>query len=1192
VFISDLDIFGFKSFAHKSQFKFSKGVTCVVGPNGCGKTNVVDAIRWVMGEQKSSLLRGDKMTDVIFAGSKYKKPLNYAEVSLTIHNDRGILPLAYTEVTLARRLFRDNTSEYLLNNTPVRLKDIQDLFQDTGMSSDVYSVIELKMVEDILNENKDSRKRLFEEAAGIGKYRSQRKSAMRKLDATRDDLKRLEDIIYEIDKKVSALHRQLKRYEKYQEYIDELRDMEILKAQLNYQALSDEIVPLEERLSSKQVQKDESTQQLSIEESMLETYRREEEDLDRHFQELLARIDSLNTGIGESNTRRMVLEEKIRHAGENTERLSREKEEVLQRKKANESIRDEIAGSLDGNDPEIEGLTQRLKDAEAELKQADARHRDISEQGRRLEEDLLGRRGRLQDIEQKILRHSDSLRQLTELKDGLVLRMEEAEAKDRMAEQRILEQKDLIQQLEKEIRSMDRVLQEKEQEKDRLNSLISEGRDALSRLRARNEQNVKELNFYRGILESMEGFNPGVKFVMKDLRHPGILGTVSDLMRVDEDYRQAIEIGLGNAARFLVSDSRDSALDVIDSLKQQQRGRVTIVPLDIAAEKLRTRRDLDYEKSPNFLAYATDVAEAEGSASILVDYFLSDLVIVRSLRELPDHLMKRSSFRFVTPDGDYYEQKGLLRGGKNRDGSRQILGRREKVQQLEALIRTFEKEENILKQQIQGSSMSYSEQLDGIREIRANRDQLEKQFHDKDKMLSNLDYGLQRSQEEKEGAARSLSSYEQRISDTEKSREALTRDLKSAAEDFEKSQGRFRDFQAENEQFLSEKNALSEKVQSIRIDLITREREKETVQFRYNNAVDTIRDLTQRILDINAEFERQQVVVKDSREQFAEVEKTLAEQGARLQALQEERRGQQDTLQALRQKIGDTGKHIQEQHKARENVFQTLKEIEIKLSDIRQQQKQIRERIYERYHFDISVRDFVHSEMTMDEIDEGIDRLRRRIELIGPINMAVKLEYDEESERLRFLQEQQKDLLDAEKSVMDTVTKLDHEARTQFSDIFSRVRENFNRTFTLFFPNGEADIRLVGSPDPLEASIEIYARPKTKDLKTLKALSGGEKALTAISLLFSIYLVKPSPYCILDEVDAPLDDQNIRRFTNALKHFTDRTQFIIVTHNKLTMEAADYLYGVTMEEEGVSKIVSVRFSGSEETTATQSAETD
>ena len=857
--------------------------------------------------------------------------------------------------------------------------------------------------------------------------------------------------------------------------------------------------------------------------------------------------------------------------------MQEESGEAAKRREANERIRDEISGSLTDNDPRIFELKEKLKLVESDFNKAEETFRETHRNGEILEEKLMQDQRRIQEINQKKIRHEDSINHLSvsreELDDKINLNKENY--KD--SEEKIKEISMLVTQLSKERSSMLEVAVTGENEKNELNESLLEEKEIFSDLRHRLDQLKREQQFFNGILESMEGFNPGVKYVLKELKHPGILGSVADLISVNPDYRTAIEIGLGNAARFLVADKKESALDVIDELKSRRKGRVTIVPLDIAAEKIRRRQDFHYESDSNFIAYAGDVVKAEAGAELLVAYFLNDLILVKNLRDLPESVIRRSPFRFVTPDGDYYEQKGLIRGGKNRDNSRHILGRREKIEELKIQIDELRAKEEKYKKTIHEKSFRYSEISQELKEIKSNLNNLEDQFHAADKQMSTLEYGRGKQVEQGQIDEKKAASYSSQIMDTGKALNEVRNELEEAEKNAAVSREVWGQFQIENETVLAKREELNRQMQEVRIDLISREREKENIQFRYNNAVETIVDLVRRIENMSKEIEENNSNIIIWQKELAEAISEIESFEKNILKEEEKRSIIQKNLNHKRQQISDTTDHINDQHRARENVFQTLKDIELKLIDIGQQQRQIKERIYERYHVDLSLRDYVESEMSIDEIEEHVDKFRRKIELIGPINMAVKVEYDEESARLKFLQEQQTDLLDAEKSVLETLEKLDSEARTQFVDIFNKVRANFNKTFTLFFPNGEGDIKLSGATDPLDATIEIMARPKTKELKTLKALSGGEKALTAISLLFSIYLVKPSPYCILDEVDAPLDDQNIKRFTSALSHFTDKTQFIIVTHNKLTMEAADYLYGVTMEEEGVSKIVSVKF---------------
>lgn len=1178
MYISKLEIFGFKSFAHKTQLSFGEGITSIVGPNGCGKTNVVDAIRWVLGEQKSSLLRSDVMTDVIFNGSKHRKPLNYSEVSLTIHNNRGVLGVAYNEVIITRRLYRDGTSEYLLNNTPVRLKDIQDLFVDTGMGSDAYSVIELKMVEEILSENKDSRKHLFEEAAGINKYKSQRKSAYRKLDATREDLERLDDILYEIKKNVSGLKRQLNRYQKYQEYADELRDLEIRLGQKKWFQIQDQTAPLQNQLERSQVRQTETSRQLGIEESMLTTYRKEEESLSDQLEIRNTRLNELNQILADLKTRSMVLEEKIQNARSTMERLREERELATSRKAANEKIRNDLKSELDKNDPRMDTLRAEYDKARAEFDKMQETTREIIGKVDEIAGQVREKQAILNRIDQQRTRLLDQQDQFRELmgRDETRRSELEQESQSRIESLKNLEKSYTDAESSAEILSQSLIDKEKiiTGNAEEIRSL----REKIMEAKSRHEQTRKELSFYRELVNSMTGFNPAVRYVLKELQHSGIKGTVADLLHVKPDYATAVEIALGNTVKYLVADTKDTALDVIDDLKKNQKGRVTVIPIDLVRERLGNSRKFTHWDD-NVIGPAREHVTAEPGAELLIDYFLNDVILVHSLRNIPKKTLNETRFRFVTPDGDYLENRGLIKGGKSESGYQNIIGRHEKIEILE-------KDEKDLASKIAGLEETYREAEKQHRILKEERDVItgdlkktERRRLEAEKEMNQLRYTTDHNQKRIQELNDSISRYSYQIKDSDTTLQKLGQEKEKAGKDLELFRQKLEAVQNQNKGALKEKDELFKKVQDIRVRLISEEREKDNTRLRYNNALDIIKEMNQRIEEIDRNL-------KTTEETLVQSEKEL--QHARMEAEKQQdiyhteetkRAGLAEQLKSRRETISKIELSISEQHKNRENTFQTLRDIELKLSEFQSEQNRIRDRILERYRIDILKQEYNHSADDDFEMEEKIERLRHRIEMIGPVNMAVKTEYEEESTRLKFLSEQKEDLLESEKSILETIQKLDITARKQFKEVFEQIRQNFGKTYGLFFPNGSGDVRLTGDSDPLEAEVEILSRPKGRDMKSLRSLSAGEKALTAIALLFAIYLVKPSPYCILDEVDAPLDDQNVARFTQALKHFTERTQFIIVTHNKLTMEAADYMYGVTMQEEGVSKIVSVNFSG-------------
>jgi chromosome segregation protein len=874
----------------------------------------------------------------------------------------------------------------------------------------------------------------------------------------------------------------------------------------------------------------------------------------------------------------MVLEEKIHNAKISIDRLKEERELAIQRKAANEKIRDDLKIELEKNDPRMESLRKEYEKARETFEKMEETTREITCRVDDMAGQVREKQAALNQIEQqrtRLLDQQAQIRELLEKDDKKRIELEEEH------QERIQIFKDLGKKYQEAERSSDsagKALMDLEKEISNHAETVRALREEIMEAKSRHEQVRKELVFYQELVESMTGFNPGVRYVLKELNHPGIKGTVADLLHVKPDYATAIEIALGNIVKYLVADTKDSALDIIDDLKKNQKGRVTVIPMDLVRERLRKPREFTYWDD-NVIGPAREYITAEPGSELLIDYFLSDVILVHTLRKIPRKTLQETRFRFVTPDGDYLEHRGLIKGGKSESGYQNIIGRREKIQILK-------KEGEKLSNQIRTLEESYRDSEEKEENLKVQRNVLtetlkkkERERLEVEKELSRIQYTLDQNQQRIQELNETISRYSYQLEDSDITVKKLEKDREKAGEALEKARQMLEEIKAQNQGALQEKDELFREVQDLRVRLISEEREKDNTRLRYHNALDIIHEMNQRIEELERNLQETEETRVQSEKELQIVRMDSEKQQDILQTQEEKRSKLSEQLKSKRETISKIESSISEQHKTRENTFQTLRDIEIKLSELQSEQNRIRDRILERYRIDILKQEYQHSPEHDYEMEEKIERLRHRIEMIGPVNMAVKTEYEEESARLKFLTEQKEDLQESEKSILETIQKLDTTARQQFRDVFDQIRTNFGKTYGLFFPSGTGDIRLVGDADPLEADVEILSRPKGRDMKSLRSLSAGEKALTAIALLFAIYLVKPSPYCILDEVDAPLDDQNVARFTQALKHFTERTQFIVVTHNKLTMEAADYMYGVTMQEEGVSKIVSVNFSG-------------
>lgn len=1175
MYISKLELFGFKSFPQKTVLHFDNGITSIVGPNGCGKTNVVDAIRWVMGEQRSTLLRSGKMTDVIFSGSKARKQLNYAEVALTIHNNEGILSVAYTDVVVCRRLYRDGTSEYLLNGVPVRLKDINDLFIDTGMSTNAYSIIELNMVEEILNVDKTHRKLLFEEAAGINKYKSQRKSSFRKLDSTREDLARLEDIIYEIEKNIRSLKRQLKRYKKYEEYSEKLKDIEIQYAQMKHEKLEKLIRPLEKQLSENQIKREDTGKQLTIEESMLERYRKDMDKIETRSSKIAEDINKLKDKISKNDSQYLVWDEKLQNAKVNIDRLDEEKANSGSRIKSNEKIRDELSNQLNKNDPQIKLLEKEYDDKKKKYEEVEKDYQKINDHLTTIQNDKIEKNRKAAELLQKKNRLKDQKENFLQLSE------EQNQQKNELEKQVSQNKKDKINytekklKVDKEIKTNKKNLSSAEKKQTSINKNIDLQKEKINKLNSQLDKNKNEKEFLNGLIESYSGYSSGVKYAIKKLKHPKILGTISDMIKVGKKYSAAVEVGMGDIAGYLVTETKKAALEIIEGINTKKEGRITIVPID-TVQKFITKPVKYDSKDPNIIGYAKDFIKFDKKAKVLIDYFLNDLLIVKSLKKIPNKLLNENKFCFVTLEGDYINKKGIIKGGR---GSKfqNLVGRKERIKSLEQSAAKIESKISSEDKNLKEDQQSLIATKELIEKKNAEIKKLNDIQNEIEKKIDKAEFSIEQYKKSFDKIEQKISTYSYKIQDIEKSLKELVKDNKKATSSISETETRFNEAKNKYDEISKIKEKYFQETQETRIKLITIEREKETTNYRFQNALDTIKELSNRIEIIDKELKSFHDIIKEGKSEQKKLKIDLERLNDKLNVVKNDEIKVNKEYQKKKKQIYDVENSITKKHKNQENVFQSLKDIEIKLNEMKSEKDQLIERIKDRYKIDILQKEYNISDLSEVEMQVKIEKLRNQIELIGPINMAIKTEYEEESTRLNFIQEQKDDLVEAEESILETIDKLDKEARQKYIKTFGQIKQNFSKTFDMFFPDGNCDLKLVGDQDPLEADIEIFSRPKGKELKSIRALSGGEKALTAISLLFAIYLVKPSPYCILDEVDAPLDDMNVERFTKALSHFTDKTQFIIVTHNKMTMKVANYLYGVTMQEEGISKIVSVKF---------------
>ena len=1171
MYISKLSIYGFKSFVKRAEIEFGQGITSIVGPNGCGKTNIVDAIRWVIGEQKSSILRADRITDVIFNGTATRRPLNLAEVSLTIHNVSGRVPIAYVDIEITRRLYRNGESEYFINKNLCRLKDITDLFIDTGMGANAYSIIELKMIEDILSENPEERKRLFEEAAGVNKYRVQRKAALRKLDATRDDLLRLNDIISEVDAKVKNLKRQFQRYEKYQDTTQKLIEAEVLLATCRVADLRHRQSPLIENLNQRQAELTTISQELTAREADWQSQQTALNAKEADLQNQRGVLENLHAARAQLETDARVFQEQTRNLTQTINRLTEEQNQL----EKNNTVYRERSAKLGREETDLQqvlidrreqfrqiseaqlAVEQRYKALESALQALqDERFRYLREQAEfsarynSLQENIQQREKELSAITYQIEEQQSNLQALQEAQVAL------QDENDRYAKQRSELQRKIAQVLEQR-----RQLGEQKQTTQ----------DQLRGLTAEMDRVQTQIQFYSGIIQSREGFSPGLQYVLDHLSDfPGVRGALSDLLAVDASWYLAVEAILKDISRLLVADSRPAALAALATLARSGRGRVAIIPLDGQFDETAVK--VNRPELQPLLRYVKSDKRLEPLKIFLFrnvyccpDDKLDELI--------GDHRLDQLTL--VTERGRYRDAQGFLGGGAETADSNILVGRAERLANLQRQYEKVSKQHAQLTtrlKELTATDERHRQQGDELQkqaeQLAAAHHQLEEKQHGVEGQILQTNSVLQTLRDNQITLNTALVNFRERLTKENPAQVNLTAQVEQLDQQIAQKK-------SELENLKSAVDETAQRLQNERVELINLEN-----QFR--NLSDS-RRLTER--DLQTTADRQTAAQ-------AELQSTrtiLAELNIQIQCNEADLQNAVQVLQAATQRYQQTEAEYQVQRTSleklnqvlydlrhrRERLSDELKNLELENSQFAAREKEIITVLNEKYNRTIP--DVIPTELpSLAETQQAVERHRRNLELIGMVNMAVKEEYNQEDTRLRFLTEQRDDLEASEKGLKEVITQIDNIARQQFLEIFEKIRGNFKTTFSIFFGGGESDLRLIGETDPLEAEIDIWACPDGKKMRSLKMLSAGEKALTAIALLFAIYQVKPSPFCILDEVDAPLDDENTRRFTNVIRTFAEKTQFIVVTHNKSTMAIANALYGVTMAEKGISQIVSVK----------------
>jgi chromosome segregation protein len=1183
--IKRLDITGFKSFMERSVFTFDEGVTGIVGPNGCGKSNVVDAIRWVMGEQSAKNLRGRGMEDVIFNGSENKPPLSMAEVSLTFLVDETdqLAPQyqGFSEVTVTRRLFRNGDSEYLINKTPCRLLDITELFLGTGVGTKAYSIIEQGRVGLIVSSKPEDRRHLLEEAAGVTKYKARRKAAERKLEATDANLLRVTDITSELEKRLDALSRQAKKAEKYKKLKARMRDIDLHAATHRHLELLAEKKVLQSRLENLGSEERESLDRVrELEETI--TRRRAELDAEAAaLQALAADVHALESAV-QRDTQELTYGK--RDLEETRARVAAAKGELdgLLARQA------EMAEAMAAREAELSGIAGSWKEDEVAMQVAQEELRRVSqlqtEVALRLEQERAG----LVAVAGRLANHESNLVNLARQRTDLDARRSklQGELESLRAQEAQLEavRGDVARRVEDTRHLAAELAERKGQEEE-----------ALSRTRAdftENEIQVialrEELSDKRSRLASLEdiqknydGFDRGVRAVMMRAglaaREQGIFGLVSDVLTVSQRYERAVEAALGERLQHVIVESRDKGVELVEYLKSHAEGRGSFLPVP-ALDALPPPLEPDFSR-PGVLAHAPCEVTCEESLQPLVRLLLGDVVIVQDLAAARAYSEAGGpACTLVTQDGEVFRPDGTIVGGEREGAAVGALQKKREIAELAAEVARVEERYN---------------------EILTRHYTLQKQMGHAEGVLKGLaknqhaeEVNLASQEKDLHKAGEDLARVRERLRALESEDAQLAQSQSALAHEEETSRGEVAHGQADREgreervkQLAAEQEALRHRAEAANNELTGLRIKVAAGSERGESARKELESLVTQRKDMEARVTRLKATLQEGGARTEELERRIAETEAGLARRAEDHRLAAETLEARRAAHTTASAEVREQDvQFRElrgrvdELMQGLSQISLREREIALELEHLAAGIRERHQVDLALE--LHRYHLLPpltpETEAELKDLRAQVEKMGEINLTAIDEHAELSKRYDFLNAQKKDLQASIEQLKEAIQRIDATSRERFKQTFDVVNEKFQAIFPRLFGGGRASLVLTNEGPNAEPGVEIVAQPPGKKLQSVNLLSGGEKALTAVALIFGIFLIKPTPFCLLDEVDAPLDEGNVGRYNDMVKEMSKQSQFILITHNKRTMEVSNTLYGVTMEEPGISKLVSVR----------------
>lgn len=1199
--LQSLELFGFKSFADKTLIDFHEGVTAIVGPNGCGKSNILDAIKWVLGEQSAKSLRGGEMADVIFNGTDNRKPLSFAEVSLTFTDCASELNVDWHDVRVTRRVYRDGISEYLLNKTVCRLKDIQNLFADTGVARSAYSMMEQGKIDMILSSRPEDRRAIFEEAAGITKYKSQKKEALRKLEATEANLLRIGDVIKEVKRQIGSLQRQAGKARRYQALHADLRVLDThhskkqlakLESDLAHSRSEIEKIANSERTSHAKIETGEN--ELAGERQALDKIDIEVGDIRAEAQRLQSEVAAHKSRIEFNRQRKDELNDLIERAkGDIASAENKRKQHEAQIRESN-SLIEKTQHFLQSKQNELAKITEALdklrarrEARETERKNASASLSKYEARIDKLEDELAGLTARRELTQEQIRELSSDVKEATKAREKIAAdiaaahkhteseqkKLEQLGAQSQNAEANVRRQQELLANVEVEVAAFERTLAEKSSTLEILRQLNAEG----------------------------EGLAQGSQAVLKGLDDPdrfrdAIVGSLVAQIDVDPKFIPAIEAALGRNLHAVVVKDAQSADEIISRLTKKKLGQAALFTskLGVSAHE-SVRKSLP----KGAIAWAIDKVVAPRALEPLVRQLLNGVVIFSRLNDALVTKKDEPTLAMATLDGEFISAAGIVFGGSATVKTDSLLERKARVAALEKELRDCEGQREVIvekRDQAKANVATASKQVDDARSHHQSA-------HLSHSTSANKISLLQAEEKEAERKIDNLknekTTLEQQIEAAGERVSALEEELTAARDELAEHEAAQSDAEKDEKGARSQEEKTVEQLNELRLAIATARQRHESLEAQRQPMAARDAELVELIAARKTDIGSYESKIAAQAQENRDAEVEIREQTARAAAADAKARQMSEQRAERLTAVQKREMELRELRGALSILQDKRGQQQVRESQLNMQIDNLAENISRRYQVDLRAFEpdatafdktlrvqlkraekEVPAKQDVDVSDEDLQtmiaELTRQLDNMGPVNLDAVQEYDELEERYKFLETQNTDLTNSRRELLDVIAKINATTKQLFADTFAQVRANFKEMFAELFGGGRADLVLMDENDPLNCGIEITAKPPGKQLQSVSLLSGGERAMTAVGLLFAIYMVRPSPFCVLDEIDAPLDESNINRFTRMLDRFIAQSQFVIITHNKRTISKADILYGITMEERGVSKLVGMK----------------